>query len=101
MMKNGVWSVFISLIVNLNIANDTFIVQFSAKQVVKNRYEIRIEPSGIILKNGYACEFEIFIKPLCTCNINNDQIAINYQILNSKDNKINQTIIPMKYIQLK
>ena len=63
-----------------------------------NKYEIRIEPEVITIGKGEACEFEIFIKPLCTCNIDNDQIAINYQILNSKDNKINQTIIPMKYI---
>ena len=49
------------------------------------------------IEKGKACEFEIFIKPLCTCDINNDQIAINYQILNSKDNRINQSIIGIKY----
>ena len=66
---------------------------------IQNNYkrEIRIQPEVITIGKGEACEFEIFIKPLCTCNIDNDQIVINYQILNSKDNKINQTIIPMKY----
>ncbi|KAL7722538.1 Protein kinase domain-containing protein [Entamoeba marina] len=40
-----------------------------------DKYEIRTNPQLITLKKGEACEFEIFIKPLCTCKIN-DHIVI-------------------------
>ena len=52
------------------------------------RREIRIEPEVITIGKGEACEFEIFIKPLCTCKVDNDQIVINHQLLNSNNNKI-------------
>ncbi|ELP92440.1 protein serine/threonine kinase, putative [Entamoeba invadens IP1] len=50
-------------------------VQFS---VVDNcdQFSIRTEPSLITLKKGIACEFEIFIKPICTCVIHENILAI-------------------------
>ena len=70
-----------------NLIKDKIKLQFK----IQNNYkrEIRIQPELIIIGKGEACEFQIFIKPLCTCNIYNDKIVINYQILNTKDNKIN------------
>ena len=61
MMKNGIWSVFISLIVNLNIANDTFIVHdlgnhVCIRKTLQEKYksygikEINYEPT--IIDNG-------------------------------------------------
>ncbi|KAL7717563.1 Protein serine/threonine kinase [Entamoeba marina] len=43
-------------------------VQFSVKDDC-DKYEIRTNPQIITLKKGKACEFEIYIKPLCTCSI--------------------------------
>ncbi|KAL7712487.1 Protein serine/threonine kinase [Entamoeba marina] len=40
-----------------------------------DKYEIRTNPQLITIKKGEACEFEIFIKPLCTCKID-DKIVI-------------------------
>ena len=38
-------------------------------------FEIRIHPEVVSLGTGQACEFEIFLKPLCTCEID-DEISI-------------------------
>ncbi len=44
--------------------------------VFKNdKYEIRTEPNIITIPTKYACEFSIYIKPLCTTTIN-DNIKI-------------------------
>jgi len=76
------------------LIKDKIKLQFTVQE--NYRRKIRIQPDVITISKGEACEFEIFIKPLCTCNIINDQIVINYQKLNSKDNKINQLSIPIK-----
>ena len=43
-------------------------VQFTLKEDT-DRYEIRTNPQIIILKRHEACEFEIYIKPLCTTSM--------------------------------
>ncbi|ELP91491.1 protein serine/threonine kinase, putative [Entamoeba invadens IP1] len=50
-----------------NASKHTKKVQFSVMEGC-DFYEIRTVPSLLSLKPGYACEFEIFIKPLCTCS---------------------------------
>ncbi|KAL7721444.1 Protein kinase domain containing protein [Entamoeba marina] len=57
-----------------NTSKHTIKVQFSVKEGF-DKYEIRTNPQLISIKKGKACEFEIFIKPLCTCKIN-DQIML-------------------------
>ncbi|ELP90702.1 hypothetical protein EIN_024410, partial [Entamoeba invadens IP1] len=39
-------------------------------------YEIRTVPSIITLKKGEVCEFEIFIKLLCLCKIDEHFVVI-------------------------
>ena len=43
-------------------------IQITIKECC-DKYEIRTEPQLINLKKGEACEFEIFIKPLCSCKM--------------------------------
>ena len=50
----------------------------------KERYEIRTEPQVVTLKKNQACEFSVFIKPLCTCDINDKIYIIT---LDEKKNK--------------
>ena len=49
-------------------------IQISTKEGC-DKYEIRTEPQLVTLKSGEACEFEIFVKPLCTSDLK-DQIMI-------------------------
>ena len=57
-----------------NNNNDMMKVQFTTKEDTE-RYEIRTNPQIIILKRYEACEFEIFIKPLCTTSLE-DEIRV-------------------------
>ncbi|KAL7714041.1 Protein serine/threonine kinase [Entamoeba marina] len=57
-----------------NSSKNTIKVQFSVKEGC-DKYEIRTNPQLITIPKGKALEFEIFIKPLCTCKIN-DQIML-------------------------
>ncbi|ELP86027.1 protein serine/threonine kinase, putative [Entamoeba invadens IP1] len=54
-----------------NNSKNNLKVQFSVMNGC-DYYEIRTVPSIVSLKPGYACEFEIFIKPLCTCSTKED-----------------------------
>ncbi|ELP89370.1 serine/threonine protein kinase HT1, putative [Entamoeba invadens IP1] len=49
-----------------NVSKNNLKMQFSVMKGC-DYYEIRSVPPLVTLKPGYACEFEIFIKPLCTC----------------------------------
>ncbi|ELP94538.1 serine/threonine protein kinase HT1, putative [Entamoeba invadens IP1] len=51
-----------------NMSKHKLKVQFSVISGC-DYYEIRTVPSIVTLKRGFACEFEIFIKPLCSCKI--------------------------------
>ncbi|BFU26633.1 protein kinase, putative [Entamoeba histolytica HM-1:IMSS-B] len=50
-------------------------IQFSTKDQL-DKYEIRTNPQLITLKKGKAVEFEIFIKPLCTCSLNESILLV-------------------------
>ncbi|ELP85999.1 protein kinase domain containing protein, partial [Entamoeba invadens IP1] len=58
-----------------NTSKHNLKVQFSVIDGC-DHYEIRTVPSLITLKRGEACEFEIFIKPLCSCKIEEDVMLI-------------------------
>ena len=63
-----------------NIGKTKTKVQLSCLSTTK--YEISAKPPVVTIKPGYACEFEVFIKPLCTCNIH-DKMKIVYLDLNN------------------
>ena len=46
-------------------------VQFTTKEDL-NKYPIRTEPQVVSIRKGEACEFEVFIKPLCSCKIDDE-----------------------------
>ncbi|ELP86331.1 protein serine/threonine kinase, putative, partial [Entamoeba invadens IP1] len=54
-------------------------VQFSVIEGCDS-YQIRTVPSIITLKRGEACEFEIFIKPLCSCKIEENVMVTSLDI---------------------
>ncbi|ELP84088.1 protein kinase, putative, partial [Entamoeba invadens IP1] len=54
-------------------------IQFSVIKGCES-YNIRTEPTLVILKKGEACEFEIFITPLCSCNIEDKIVCIGLDI---------------------
>ena len=57
-----------------------------------DKYLIRTEPQLISLKKGEACEFEIFIKPLCTCQLQEEITIIALDIKQGKENLISLPI---------
>ncbi|ELP91541.1 hypothetical protein EIN_452320, partial [Entamoeba invadens IP1] len=57
-----------------NVSKSNLKVQFSVMEGC-DYYEIRSVPPLVTLKPGYACEFEIIIKPLCTC-VTKESVAI-------------------------
>ncbi|ELP88661.1 protein serine/threonine kinase, putative, partial [Entamoeba invadens IP1] len=48
------------------------------------KFTIRVDPEVVTLKYDFACEFSVFVTPLCSCNIDN-----NIQLI-SKNLKINK-----------
>ncbi|ELP86017.1 hypothetical protein EIN_235340, partial [Entamoeba invadens IP1] len=57
-----------------NVSKSNLKVQFSVFEEC-DYFEIRCAPPLMTLKPGYACEFEIFIKPLCSC-VTKESVAI-------------------------
>ncbi|KAL7720797.1 Protein serine/threonine kinase [Entamoeba marina] len=66
-----------------NTSKHTIKVQFSVKKGC-DKYEIRTNPQLITIPKGKACEFEIFIKPLCTCKINDQVMLISVDLSKGK-----------------
>ena len=50
-------------------------VQFTLREGC-DKYEIRTEPQLISLKKNEACEFEVFIKPLCSCKMEDNIMVV-------------------------
>ncbi|KAL7716864.1 Protein serine/threonine kinase [Entamoeba marina] len=59
-------------------------VQLSVKNV-SDKYEIRTTQYAVTLNKGMACEFEIFIKPLCTCKIEDHIVLLIKTLHNNID----------------
>ncbi|KAL7713823.1 Protein serine/threonine kinase [Entamoeba marina] len=66
-----------------NTSKHTIKVQFSVKEGC-DKYEIRTNPQLITIPKGKAVEFEIFIKPLCTCKINDQIMLISVDLTKGK-----------------
>ncbi|ELP85490.1 protein serine/threonine kinase, putative [Entamoeba invadens IP1] len=63
-----------------NTSKHSLKVQFSVIEGC-DCYQIRTLPSIVTLKQGKACEFELFIKPLCSCQIKENIMAIALDIV--------------------
>lgn len=59
-------------------------LQFSSKQN-SYKYQLRILPEVVTIEKGKACEFEVFIKPLCTCNIDENIVLIALDLKKGKE----------------
>ncbi|ELP85467.1 tyrosine protein kinase, putative [Entamoeba invadens IP1] len=57
-----------------NTSKHTIKIQFSVMDGC-DFYKIRTEPSIVILKRNFACEFEVFINPLCSSIIHENVIV--------------------------
>ncbi|ELP90451.1 protein serine/threonine kinase, putative [Entamoeba invadens IP1] len=49
-----------------------------------DKYTIRTEPKLVTLKSGYACEFEVFLTPLCTINLSDEIVLISLNLKTGK-----------------
>jgi len=58
-----------------NSSYDTVEIQTSTTE--NDKFKVRMYPEGRILRKNRACSFKIFVKPLCTCEIEN----ANYNIV--------------------
>ena len=68
-------------------------IQFTVREGCE-KYQIRTNPKLINLKKGEACEFEVFIIPLCSCQIEDQLIIIALDI---KEGKEIQIPIPINF----
>ncbi|ELP85989.1 protein serine/threonine kinase, putative [Entamoeba invadens IP1] len=73
-----------------NVSKNKQKIQFSVKSGC-DIYLIRTVPTLITLKRNEACEFEIFLKPYCSCQINDEILCISLDI-----KKGEQTTSPIK-----
>ncbi|ELP90573.1 hypothetical protein EIN_020220 [Entamoeba invadens IP1] len=67
-----------------NTKERTLKVQISMKSDQES-YSIRTTPEIISLKRGFACEFEIFIRPNYTCKITDDALIISKSLESGKE----------------
>ena len=73
-----------SLFCVANASKNPLKVQFSMREA-SYKYEIRTEPQIILLQSGEACEFEIFLKPLCTTSIDDSIKLISKNLKKSME----------------
>ncbi|ELP83904.1 protein serine/threonine kinase, putative [Entamoeba invadens IP1] len=59
-------------------------IQFSVVEGC-DYYDIRTVPNIITLKRGFACEFELFIKPLCSCQMKEEIRVIGLDLQTCKE----------------
>ncbi|ELP90229.1 protein kinase, putative, partial [Entamoeba invadens IP1] len=56
------------------------------------KFTIRVDPEVFTLKSGYACEFSIYVKPLCSCKINST-IHLVSKNLKTNEEKYNEILL--------
>ncbi|ELP84793.1 protein serine/threonine kinase, putative [Entamoeba invadens IP1] len=49
-----------------------------------DKYTIRTEPQIVTLKKGFACEFEVFLTPLCTMDLSDEIVIISLNLNSGK-----------------
>ena len=80
-----------------NISRKRLKIQFSVMEGC-DQYQIRSEPQLITLTKGKAFEFEVFIKPLCTCRLY-EQIVISAVDIKTGEEHITHIKIRVKTMQ--
>ncbi|KAL7719049.1 tyrosine protein kinase [Entamoeba marina] len=78
----------IEKVIIANPTKKTRMISFRKEKSSLSRFDMKVTPSTIKLKSKEACEFEIQITPLCTCNIFED-----IYVVSSVCNK--ETILPI------
>ncbi|MBQ9790523.1 MAG: protein kinase, partial [Clostridia bacterium] len=76
-----------------NRSGERLKIQFTTKEGC-DKYQIRTEPQIVSMKDEEACEFEVFVKPMCTCTMD-DQILL--VVLNIKEGVEKQVPIPIRF----
>ncbi|ELP87680.1 hypothetical protein EIN_382340 [Entamoeba invadens IP1] len=51
-----------------------------------DKYTIRTEPQIVTLKSGFACEFEVFLTPLCTMDLSDEVMIVSLDLNSGKQN---------------
>ncbi|ELP94394.1 hypothetical protein EIN_029340, partial [Entamoeba invadens IP1] len=64
-------------------------IQFTIASNI-TKFTIRVDPEVVTLESGFACEFSVYVKPLCSCKINNtiQMISKNFKTNKEKYNEI-------------
>ncbi|ELP86031.1 tyrosine protein kinase, putative [Entamoeba invadens IP1] len=62
-----------------NKSKNSIKIQFSVLNGCEN-YNIKTEPSLVNLQSGEACEFEMFLTPICSCNIDDKITCVGLDI---------------------
>ncbi|ELP88833.1 protein kinase, putative, partial [Entamoeba invadens IP1] len=62
-----------------NNSKNTLKIQLTTMNT-QHKYLIRTEPKIVTVKKGYACEFEIFVTPQCTCKLLDQVICVSLDI---------------------
>ena len=76
-----------------NNSTKTMKVQISMKDDTI-KFQIRATPPIVTLKRGFACEFHVFVKPLCTCRIED---SIKVIVLNMSKGEQKEIEIPVRF----
>ncbi|ELP91482.1 protein serine/threonine kinase, putative [Entamoeba invadens IP1] len=63
-------------------------IQFTLSSNV-NKFAIRVDPEVVTLKSGFACEFSVYVNPLCSCKINST-IQLVSKNLKTNEEKYNE-----------
>ncbi|ELP85943.1 tyrosine protein kinase, putative, partial [Entamoeba invadens IP1] len=66
-------------------------IQFTYSSKIE-KFELEVDPVVVTLKKGYACEFSIYLKPLCTCKFHSTIQMISKNI-KSGEEKYNEIMI--------
>ncbi|ELP84399.1 protein kinase, putative, partial [Entamoeba invadens IP1] len=59
-------------------------IQFTIASNI-TKFTIRVDPEVVTLKSNFACEFSVFVKPLCSCKINNTIQIISKNLKTNKE----------------
>ncbi|ELP86040.1 protein serine/threonine kinase, putative, partial [Entamoeba invadens IP1] len=72
-----------------NTNKNTTKLQFTISSNI-TKFTIRVDPEVVTIKSGYACEFSVYVKPLCSCKINStiQLVSKNLKTNEEKYNKI-------------
>ncbi|ELP83899.1 protein kinase domain containing protein, partial [Entamoeba invadens IP1] len=88
--KIGVKSESKELLCIGSCCESTLKVQISIKDNTK--YQLRTIPEVATLVKGYACEFEIFLTPLCSCYIEDDVLLVVKNMELGTENNVHMKI---------